>query len=176
MVLNFRRTMKNNHFLLIPLLFLTAVSLLLPGEEDFSYQNRKQYSKVKTERLVRMDLIESIKKDFEPPLRNIFTFQHYSQGDASEGKEEESFTQISGESRDRRESQNRTDFFLEYVGYIKSKDKMVALIIFQGRALAVQEGELLEDGSVVALVSEESIEVTGTSSQKSTFYLKEENR
>ncbi|MFW6159735.1 MAG: hypothetical protein ACOC57_01170 [Acidobacteriota bacterium] len=178
MVLNFQLTMKSNYYfyLLISLLFLTAISLQLVQGEDFPAQKHKEQSKVKTERLIRMDLIELINKDFKPPLRNIFTFQpDTEEGLSSLGQEREAVTQRSEISGVNRENQNQLNLFFEYVGYVKSKDKIVALIIFQGTAVAVQEGDLLEDGSVVALVSEESLEVTGTSGQKHTFYLKEEN-
>jgi len=63
---------------------------------------------------------------------------------------------------------------IRYIGYVISADKMVALIVFEGNALAVERGELISEGVKIGKITPEEIEIVGSDSQKRRYYLEGE--
>lgn len=53
---------------------------------------------------------------------------------------------------------------LRYIGYIGSQRRTVALIIFNGQALAVEEGEQIADDLTVTKISRQEVEFEGPGS------------
>jgi len=128
---------------------------------------------VALESYIRMDLLRAEKKPLPPPRRNIFN--------ARETEIEEADDEFFGESETIEErtpvspiEQKTPALDLRYIGYVRSGERMVALVIFQGEALAVAEGEQIEEGVTVSKILPEEIEVTGPDSEPSTFFLEGE--
>jgi len=63
---------------------------------------------------------------------------------------------------------------LRYIGYVKSGQKIIALIFFEGEALAVEESEMISAGIRVGKVTSEEIELIDASSQKWKYSLEGE--
>ncbi|MCK4364290.1 MAG: hypothetical protein KAW85_05775, partial [Candidatus Aminicenantes bacterium] len=63
---------------------------------------------------------------------------------------------------------------IRYIGYVISDDKMVALIVFEGDALAVESGEVISEGVKIGKITPEEIEIVGSDSQKRRYYLEGE--
>jgi len=72
------------------------------------------------------------------------------------------------------ESTSSWNITLEYVGYIKSADGVVALLIYQSQPWVVRSGDILDDGSVISAISEEEIEILGPNKEKKIFRFIEE--
>jgi hypothetical protein len=51
---------------------------------------------------------------------------------------------------------------------------MVALIVFEGDALAVEKGEVISEGVKIGEITPEEIEIIGSDSQKRRYYLEGE--
>jgi len=58
---------------------------------------------------------------------------------------------------------------LSYIGYVRSAHKMIALVILDGQALAVSEGEEVLPGVKVEKVSPDRVDLIGPDSKSSSF-------
>lgn len=63
---------------------------------------------------------------------------------------------------------------IKYIGYIVSCEKIVALIIIDGNALAVEKGEIISEGAKVGEITPEEIEIMGPDSEKRKYSLERE--
>ena len=63
------------------------------------------------------------------------------------------------------------DLNIRYIGYIVSDEKIVALIIFDGNALAVEKGEMINKKVKVGEITPEEIEFMGPDSEKRKYSL-----
>ena len=63
---------------------------------------------------------------------------------------------------------------IKYIGYIVSREKIVALIVFGGDALAVEREEVISEGVRVGEITPEEIEIIGSDSQKRKYSLEGE--
>lgn len=61
--------------------------------------------------------------------------------------------------------------FKRYIGYIVFGEKIVALIIIDGNALAVEKGEMISEGVKVGEITPEEIEIMGPDSEKRKYSL-----
>lgn len=137
--------------------------------------------KITTERIVHLDLFPSPKKRFQTPVRNIFlpSLRGITNRDIQGGT---SLTSQQGASSggegtldvSQAESTSGWNIFLEYVGYIKSSGEIVALILYQNQPWVVRAGDVLDDGSVVSAISEETVEIIGPNKEKKIFRFIEE--
>ncbi len=60
---------------------------------------------------------------------------------------------------------------IKYIGYVVSCEKIVALIIIDGNALAVEKGETISEGAKVGEITPEEIEIIGPDSEKRKYSL-----
>jgi len=63
---------------------------------------------------------------------------------------------------------------LKYIGFVKSGQKIIALVILEGEALAVIENEMIGEEIRVGKVTSEEIELIGANSQKWIYSLEGE--
>ena len=125
---------------------------------------------------IRMDLLTEEKKPMPPPKRNIFTkksgavFEDLSPEEIEEKIDEALNTPDSpAQGEDSVSSLN-----LRYLGYVLSGRKVVGLVVFRGEALAVVEGDPLDEGYTVGRVNPDEIEVLGPDQEPIVFSLEGE--
>jgi hypothetical protein len=131
--------------------------------------------------LIRRDLLNLKKPEAAPPKRNIFAPRigpptlpagaarpaqplmapEFSAGnDAAETKEAPPPPPVIRVN-------------LRYIGFIVSDRRLVALVIFEGQAVAVVEGDVVGEGIRIGKISREQVEVNLPDSSTRTFSLEE---
>ncbi len=154
------------------ILFLSIGLSIWAGEEKFQ---KKELKKGGEKSLIRKDLLLREKIELGNPARNIFSLrksvsreiernpvklrQNQQQNPTLPGKYEVS---------------SSLPLNIRYIGYVISDDKMVALIVFEGDALAVEKGEVISEGVKIGKITSEEIEIVGSDSQKRRYYLEGE--
>ncbi len=115
--------------------------------------------------LVRMDLLNSPEFQTTPPQRNIFAPANFSARtpvpsaaaagppNATLGVEEE------GTPGGLDQPPPILGVNLRYLGFVVSPHKFVALIILEGQAVAVVEGEVVAEGLRIGKITPEEIEI-----------------
>ena len=68
----------------------------------------------------------------------------------------------------------RNIFGLRYIGYVKSGQKITALILFEGEALAVDVGEEIAEDVSISKITLENITMIGPDQEPRTFPLEGE--
>lgn len=146
----------------------------------FFFSQDKNQEKTEKKRLpvslIRKDLLVLDVKKLDPPKRNIFT------PNSAEGQEIGDFEDM--DNRQQAEQQNLATLGaelpsvrapgLKYIGYVKSGQKITALILFEGEALAVDVGEEIAEGVSISKITLESITVIGPDQEPQTFPLEGE--
>jgi hypothetical protein len=170
--------MLSKKFLLFFLAVLCAfLCLVAKGEKIEIKQDSKRISEdVGGESLIRKDLLIGKKEKLSPPRRNIFSPHAVSKTQAESLPEEvKASQQTPSESREDSEGYSEgTKPDLNYLGYVKSGQKIIALIIWEGEALAVIENEMISTEIRVGKVTSEEIELESASSQKWKYSLEGE--
>jgi hypothetical protein len=154
------------------ILFLSIGLSIWAGEEKLQM---KGLEKGVEKSLIRKDLLLREKIELGSPLRNIFTLKR------SVSREIERNPVILQQNQqhnptvpNRYESSSSLPVNIRYIGYVISDDKMVALIVFEGNALAVERGEVISEGVKIGKITPEEIEIVGSDSQKRRYYLEGE--
>ncbi|MHB8095321.1 MAG: hypothetical protein ACYDH0_10325 [Candidatus Aminicenantales bacterium] len=127
------------------------------------------------DRLVRMDLLGSRPAEANPPLRDIFKPRGPSLAAEFQGPEavvRESPAGIIRPSEAPVPVQPALN--LVYVGYIRSARAMIALVIADGQAAAVAEGEEVFPGVTVVKVTPDRIDLSGPGAETSSVPLQGE--
>lgn len=122
--------------------------------------------------LIRKDLLVKKARDMAGPRRNIFAPQASPRQDLFEEQAAESNPQAA-EAR-LKESAPAALMSLRYIGYIVSPLKIIGLVIFEGEALAVEEGETLSEEIKVGKITPEEIEIVGPGATSRKFPLEGE--
>jgi len=161
-------------------LILVLASGLCPAQAPTEPVPKKEAaSEVKS--LVREDLLQIIKKEASPPLRNIFAPRAGSSrtGDiALPGRplpavdfpvEDESAA-----TDETAEAAPALTVDLRYIGFIQSPRRLVALVLFEGLAIAVVEGDVVGEGIRIGKVTSRQVEVVLPDSSTRTFSLEGE--
>lgn len=157
-------------------LFLGCASLFLVWPQENSMP--EELLKTSAESFIRMDLLLAQKKSMPPAKRNIFTVGHE---DAGRGITLEDLQQRFEEIEMKRSQNSRPQgenlslsLNLRYLGYVLSGKRIVGLIVFEGEAMPVVEGEEISEGFTVGRVSPEEIEVFGPDSKPMKFTIEGE--
>lgn len=158
----------------------TGFCLAANGEEIEANkvdQTAKKISEDAGERnLIRKDLLSKRKEKLSPPRRNIFSPQAVGTAQAESPPDETGISQkapfSSREDSERDSEETKPD--LKYLGYVKSGQRITALIFFEGEALAVVEDEMIRVGMRIGKVTSEEIELIGADSQKWKYSLEGE--
>lgn len=170
--------MRFKKFLSFFLVILWAgLCLAARGEEVEVKQASKKISENASGRnLIRKNLLFEEKEKLSPPRRNIFSPQAVSMSQPESPPEEVGASQKAPppSTEDSGEFSEGTKPDLRYLGYVKSGQKITALIFFEGEALAVVEDEMIREGIRIGKVTSEEIELIGADSQKWKYSLEGE--
>lgn len=136
-------------------------------------------SESKTRSLIRKDLLLATREDPGPPQRNIFSPGLFWSEPAviPQGN-----TSVAGHTAPEGLKQGATTssaldlLNMRYIGFIRSPGSITALVILEGRVLAVKEGEVIGDGMRMSAVTVSEVEVVGPDSGKRKFPLEGEER
>lgn len=126
--------------------------------------------------LIRKDLL--LRSEAEPVMagRNIFALQAgpQGQGRVTPVPEEENPLEAGNRETGVEAKTPQPRINIRYIGYVGSPEKITALILFEGRAMAVEEGEGLRPGIQMGKVTAEQVEVIVSDSEKLVFSLEGE--
>jgi hypothetical protein len=119
--------------------------------------------------LVRLDLLKALPPEPAAPIRDIFNPGRAVA--APEAVETPDATQAPageepGVEAPPEAAPEEPLLELAYLGYVTSGRKIVALVISQGQAMAVAEGEEIVPGVTVVKIGPDRIEVTGPGGKK----------
>ena len=161
-----------NRLLVFSLLIFAVISLQAQALQEKSKISKKGEPDPRTS-YIRMDLLRAEKKPLPPAPRSIFTAQRSKPNTVDTERLQEQMERIEGTGGIQREP-SREYLDLRYIGYVRSGSKIVVLVIFQGEALAVAEGEMIAEGITLKKIGLEEIEVMGPDSKISMFSLEGE--
>jgi len=126
---------------------------------------KKKEMEVKNDMIrLRVDLIEKNKGSFTAPSRNIF-FPQAVRSSVIEKERVKEETAVLGKNGQNIQGQIVGGINLRYIGYVHSREKTTALIIFQGEAIAVDPGDFLNSTLKVGKVSPQEIEIISESAE-----------
>ena len=150
------------------LIFILAASLLFPGK--FPQNKKEKAQEIKEHKsLIRKELLTSLNKTLIPPKRNIFTRQRAGAiaNEISSSGDFQAF-QAPGQKKspDQQETAiEETRINVNYIGYVKSGKRVVALIIFEGETYAVESGDVLEMGLTIGDITPDKMEIINLGSE-----------
>lgn len=155
--------MKAKNLILVGFIFSLSVAFCF-GLEKGKGQEKIQ-EKAETKSLIRKDMLLRNRKDLKPPRRNIFT-PRKSRIRSAEYDLQQSEAGPDATSRTASEGTiSGINLNLRYIGYIDSGKKIVAVIIFQGKALAVEKGDVIAEGANIGKITHGEIEIIGPDSK-----------
>lgn len=117
--------------------------------------------------LIKKELLNIQNKRFPSPRRNIFLRQRVSmsQNEISPSTGGDLRMPNAEDSPSRKETeQEKIGFHLNYIGYVRSGDRVVALILWEGEVYPVESGDVLEGGVAIGEISPDDIEIIGPDS------------
>jgi hypothetical protein len=156
--------------------FFSLISMIsssfLRADAQEAALNAPQKEEAKS--LIRLDLLRLQRTEARLPKRNIFAPRSHSSPPLSlkgqEGIGPEAAETLSGKQQER----PAFNVNLRYIGYIESPGRMIALIILEGQALAVAEGEVVSEGIRIGKISPTEIEIIMPDSTNRKFSLEGE--
>ena len=116
--------------------------------------------------LIRMDLLRLPQEDMTPPLRNIF-----APGTRTSRPAESAFQESQMLPQDEQAGKTAVSALdgsmsppvmtvnLRYIGFIESPQRIIALVVFGGQAMAVVEGEVVGEGIRIGRITRDEVEV-----------------
>jgi len=154
------------------ILFLSIGLSVWAGEEKLQ---KKGLETGGGKSLIRKDLLLREKIELGNPVRNIFTLRRSISRQIERGPVRLPQNQKQNPPLPNKyEASSSLPVNIRYIGYVISDDKMVALIVFEGNAMAVESGEVMSEGVKIGKITPEEIEIIGSDSQKRRYYLKGE--
>jgi hypothetical protein len=127
--------------------------------------------------LIRKDLLKEKPGEIAPPRRDIFSPRtaYAPPGFSQPGEFPDGRVTDAGMNKTLPESESaETSLDLSYIGYVQSAHKMIALVILEGQAMAVSEGEEVLPGVKVEKVAPDRIDLIGPDAKRSSFPLQGE--
>jgi hypothetical protein len=168
--------MNNNLRRSVCVVFLGWAFLLLGWPQEKAPETEPL--KKSAESFIRMDLLLVEKKPLPPPKRNIFTVgQEEVRGEISPEILQKRFEEMGIERDQNSQPQGENpapSLNLRYLGYVLSGAKIVGLIVFEGEAMPVVEGDEISEGITVGRISPDEIEVFGPDSKPVKFSIEGE--
>ncbi len=161
--------MKTKFFVFV-LIFLYASSVLYPG---LSSQGEKVEVQEKKEKrsLIRKELLVPPDKSLPPTKRNIFTRGRPQAGmNAGEISPSGNFQETEGinfpgQPKQKEETAEKIRIDVKYIGYVRSGERVVALILLEGKTYAVESGDVLEAGMTIGKITPDDMEIFDQSSE-----------
>lgn len=152
-------------------IFMVSLGLALWAGE----RNPQQKSAEKDEKrsLIKKELLVKTKQKLSPPRRNIFSLQRTEGGKARIVPNNPQPTQKKS-SRITEIEPSNPQMRIRYIGHIRSGKKIVALIIIEDAAFAVEKGEMISEGVQIGEITSEYIEIIGPNSERKKYTLEGE--
>lgn len=150
---------------------------------NFSLNGQPQAEKSVAEKipsLIKMNLLPKKDVSFPPVLRDIFSPQAYSSPlpiSSSEKQGSGPGQTISGQQiklEEETASPTGHSLSLRYIGYVHSIGKTIALIVLNGLAIPVEEGEFISSEFRVVKITPEEIVIAGPDKDELRFSLEGE--
>ena len=131
---------------------------------------------------IRRDLLSrpGAEEDLQPPIRNIFS--PHRPGSPGQGRDfsginpTDPSADTTAEEMDAEEEDFVETIDIRYIGYIRSQARTVALIFFEGEAMAVKNGEIIGEDVRIVQITPSEIQYTGPDSLPKTVSLEGEDR
>ena len=157
-------------------LFLFITTLVSSKDQDKNQEKEKEEGKRPPVGLIRKDLLIHDIKKLDPPKRNIFIPNSAGRLEVDEFEEENERQQSEQQNIEALEAEqlSKRPLGLRYIGYVKSAQKITALILFEGEALAVDVGEEIAEGVSISKITLEDITVIGPTQEPWKFPLEGE--
>ncbi len=127
--------------------------------------------------LIRMDLLRATRAEPAVTKRNIFSPQASQRSPLPAAQGALSNPSSLGQEQlqdDAEEAPQALIIDLRYIGYVMSPRKMLGLIILEGQAMAVVEGEVISEGLRIGKITAQEIEIILPDSTTRTFSLEGE--
>jgi hypothetical protein len=168
---------------LVAALIISGAAALGFGQAQAPQPAPKAPAAKEARSLLRKELLETKTKDSAPPLRNIFAPSSGPSRAAQVAPQGRTQPQpvLDFEAADEpaaAEDSSQTPpvitVDLRYIGFIQSPRRLVALVNFEGRAIAVVEGDVVGEGVRIGKVTPEEVEVILPDSSTRTFTLEGE--
>jgi hypothetical protein len=159
---------KNWAFLF--LLFLSLGLVLWPGEKNLQ---EKEAERDEKKSLIKKELLVRKKQKLSPTRRNIFSLQRTESRETGVLPNNTQPIQKKTPSIIEEEPSG-LPMHVRYIGHIRSGLKIVALIILEDTALAVEKGEMISEGVQIGDVTPEYIEIIGPDSVRKKYTLEGE--
>jgi Tfp pilus assembly protein PilP len=121
--------------------------------------------------LIRRDLIPAAARTFPPLKRDPFSAQIFAGNETAVPAGGGGFAGIPPEVKPAEEPPPILPVAFRFVGYIKSSAGLVGLVLFQGQALAVREGDEAGPGWKVVRITAKEIEIQGPDGKTQVFPL-----
>lgn len=131
--------------------------------------------------LLRMDLLQLPQEEMTPPQRNIFApgartsrpLDIHPQGSEMSMPDDQAVDtpvlQAGGTAAPPLITVN-----LRYIGFIESSQRMIALVVLEGQAIAVVEGEVVGEGIRIGKITRDQVEIVLPDSSTRLFSLEGE--
>jgi len=149
--------------------FMSLALALWAGQE----KSQKKEAAEERGSLIRKELLMKTKQKLSPPRRNIFSLRRG-------GGEEARIVPVSPRPNPQdtpeaaEEGSSEVLLNIRYIGHIRSDGHIVALIIFEDAAFAVEKGEIISEGIQVGTIHPTFIEIIGPDSVKRKYALEGE--
>jgi hypothetical protein len=116
--------------------------------------------------LILMDLLQRPQAEMAPPQRNIFAPGARQSRPADtvippgeQWTAEDDDAETTGIGEERLPAPPLMTVNLRYIGFIESSRRMIALLVIEGQAVAVFEGEVVGEGIRIGRVTREQVEI-----------------
>ncbi|MFP4081460.1 MAG: hypothetical protein ACLFVG_01750 [Candidatus Aminicenantes bacterium] len=144
---------------------------LLLGGQGKDRKSEKKDSKAPGS-LIRKELLVAEKKELTPPQRNIFSPHRSGIGEEMKNLGVTQDVEVKPEN-----SEPKTPSFstgLRYIGYVQYGQRIVALIIFEGQAAAVEKGDRISGQVEAGDITTKDIEIIGPGAEIKKYPLQGE--
>lgn len=134
---------------------------------------KKETTKGEEKSLIKKELLSKTKRKLAPARRNIFSLKR--------GRNEETRivqtnprTSAQKTARSTEGESSRSPVNIRYIGHIRSGQKIVALIVYEDTAIAVEKGEMISEGVQIGDITPSYIEIVGPDSVRRKYTLEGE--
>jgi len=157
------------------LLALAAVAAAVSPAQDKAGPAEKKA--VPTASLIRMDLLQSKKRPGAEAERDLFLPQSQSASmGMSMGAMMDRRSPLPAAMESAAMEPLEASFSPRYVGYIRGKIRITALVLYENQAMALEEGDMLGPIWKVVKITAEGIEIQGPDGSSRTFPLEGERK
>lgn len=150
--------------------FFCVAFWMMNGKERIDREKPESEAK---KSLIRKELLFTEKKELKPPRRNIFSPRSSGiREEAPEALRTSRGLQETGD--DFEDDASLPSFNLRYIGYIDSGQRIIALVIFEGQAMVVEEDERISEQLQVGKITTKEIEIIGPGAERRKYSLEGE--